>query len=446
MSRRKVRAIFDDGTSFVLPSHYLLAEDGTVGEAVECFQKNHAPLLWKTPHVELVGILSGKDLRLPYDEAIPSLTLTSFKLNEVMEPDDFLVFCSAPEEEVESDTTDVKQEDTTDVKQEDTTDVKQEGLEHDEEGGESEEQETAEGSPTEKSSKSTKSAIRRNIKAASEARRLADFLLPPVAELQRTRKKRDFFAPGVEQPRKKQARLCRTTNATLSRRERTPSCSKKSIGSRHVSTTSSNPNLKNQAKYEVGTRHFYLWKDGVEYPVTVQQPSPNKRLKPNERLVTVDGYGRTQHKVLTTHLLPVTPEREARFQKSKQVTADSIQQKKEQQRIKEERRVKRKQAQKEQAKKEAKAIQKERERELYGKRTSWKGPFPYCSEPGTLFLQETRRVYFTEDNERPLDIAKKFGVPADKIVYDNGRKYPSLRESSPLKPLTCIVLPLDFFT
>jgi hypothetical protein len=62
--------------------------------------------------------------------------------------------------------------------------------------------------------------------------------------------------------------------------------------------------------------------------------------------------------------------------------------------------------------------------------------------PGTLKQQRARRVYFAEDNETPVDIARKFGVSVDKIVYDNCVGLPSLRKNSRLMPLTPIVLPL----
>jgi hypothetical protein len=79
----------------------------------------------------------------------------------------------------------------------------------------------------------------------------------------------------------------------------------------------------------------------------------------------------------------------------------------------------------------------------YGKPTPCEGPFPDCVKPGSLIVQETRRVYVSCDNETPFDIETKFGVDADRIVYDNRRLYPSLRRKSRLKPLTAIVLPLE---
>lgn len=95
MSKRKVLGVFDNGTGLVQRSQYMLQEDGTIGDAISCFQTNHAPLLWKTPSVELVGILSDKDMHLPYGQATPSLIHSSFKLQDVMESDDFLVFRKA---------------------------------------------------------------------------------------------------------------------------------------------------------------------------------------------------------------------------------------------------------------------------------------------------------------------------------------------------------------
>lgn len=96
MVKVKVCAVFDDGSNLVKRTHFLLPQDGTIGDAVNCFQKYHAQTLWAaTDGVDLVGILAEKDLRLPYGEAFPSLTHPDFKLEDMMEPNDFLVLRSA---------------------------------------------------------------------------------------------------------------------------------------------------------------------------------------------------------------------------------------------------------------------------------------------------------------------------------------------------------------
>jgi len=92
---------------------------------------------------------------------------------------------------------------------------------------------------------------------------------------------------------------------------------------------------------------------------------------------------------------------------------------------------------------QAKALCIQQERLLYGKHTSLEGPFLRWKELGTVIVQKMRRVYFSEDDETPMDIENKFGVPVGKIVYDNCKRYCTLKESSALKSLTAIVLPLN---
>lgn len=167
----------------------------------------------------------------------------------------------------------------------------------------------------------------------------------------------------------------------------------------------------------IGSRYFYLCDDGSEYPVRILDPAENKNfsVKSNERIVVFEGY-RKKFKTTVSELLPATDKRKARFQKEKRLKKE-------------------KQAHEKKRAKRAKA--------LYGRITSGKGPFPQCNEPGTLFLQATRRVYFTKNNDTPVSISKKFGVPAGKIVYDNRLQHPTLQETSRLHPLTCIILPLE---
>jgi hypothetical protein len=55
-------------------------------------------------------------------------------------------------------------------------------------------------------------------------------------------------------------------------------------------------------------------------------------------------------------------------------------------------------------------------------------------------------VYFARNNETPLVIAKKFGVPAGKIVQDNRQLYPTLQGTSRFLPKTAVVLPKEEIT
>jgi len=55
-------------------------------------------MAWDTTSVNLIGILSEKDLLLSYGAAILSLAHPNLKIQETMEPSNFLVFRSAEHE------------------------------------------------------------------------------------------------------------------------------------------------------------------------------------------------------------------------------------------------------------------------------------------------------------------------------------------------------------
>ena len=206
--------------------------------------------------------------------------------------------------------------------------------------------------------------------------------------------------------------------------------------------------------YEVGSRHFYRLKDGVEYPVIVQvQPGgPGCKLKANERRIVFEDYPITTRRANTTQLLLVTPAREKELQAAKCRTSGRMREEREQKWLKgEEERRKKRQAKQEATKRaqrrcrdqdQAKRLEKQ-EKKKFGDRTTYWGPFPEGEKAGALIAQDTRRVYVAKNDETPSIIAKRFGVPVGKVVYDNRPNYPSLRENTRLKPLTLIVLPLE---
>jgi hypothetical protein len=208
-------------------------------------------------------------------------------------------------------------------------------------------------------------------------------------------------------------------------------------------------------QYEAGSRHFYRLSDGVEYPVIVQsQPgAPSSKLKANERRITFEGYKYSRKhppKATTAQLFPVTPEREKAFQEAKKTTRDQMLEERSRKWLKEERRRRQKRAEREatrraqrRQKNKDRAMRREHETKKFGDRTTYWGPFPECEEPGSLILQDTRRVYFAKNDETPSAIAEQFGVPVGKVVYDNLLNYGSMKENTPLKPLTLIVLPLE---
>ena len=132
------------------------------------------------------------------------------------------------------------------------------------------------------------------------------------------------------------------------------------------------------------------------------------------------------------------------------MAADDAREKRQQRQLKEARHRNRKRIIREKAREnekrrmlEAQSKRIEQEKQLYGHHTLWDGPFPHCEESGTHIVEGTRRVYFAMNNDTPLDIAEKFGVPVGKVMYDNRLMYHGLKERAHLKPLTVIVLPLE---
>ena len=198
--RRRVHAIIDNGTNRVLPSHCLLPEDGTIGDAVRCFNIHHAKDLWNVQEVELLGIVSEKSL-------LKSLAPLSSKLQDMMEAYDFLVFRSARRgdgESIPAATESVSEQET----QEDEDDEEKGNSDIETKEDESEEDEEGE-PPTagmrNNSTSNNKSLSHRGSsevnklqrRVSSELRDLQGHSTPPVAELQRKRKKTSHFDPQI---------------------------------------------------------------------------------------------------------------------------------------------------------------------------------------------------------------------------------------------------------
>jgi hypothetical protein len=492
-----VHAIFDNGTNRVLPSHFLIPEEGTIGDAVRCFNVHHARDLWRVREVELLGIVPEDSLL--NRQASMSLAPMASKLRDMMEPNDFLVFRSARRGGNVPAAT-VSEQDAQEGEEDEDGESKD--IETEEEVSEEDQEQefppnTRKISTSNKKSRSSRrgsdEVSRLQKRISSELRRLQDHLAPPLMELQRKRTKTSQYdpqasvaaskwnsdVPSTERPCEKRSRKTRThfdpevedsdsrwrsndatynehearptKRAMIDKTEITPLPSRRESPPRSTSTSRRiiGSTGTQRSNYGAGTRHFYQWRDGMEYPVKVQKANRNKRLKSNERIVAFEGC-KTTRRVITSQLLPVSREREERFQNAKNLAAHVAREKQEQEKLKKERRRNQKRVVKEKAREnekrrmlKARAERSERERQLYGNRTSCKGPFPDCDEPGTLIVQETRRVYFAVDDETPSDIAGKFDVSVGKIIYDNQWKYRTLKRMSRLKSLTAIVLPLE---
>jgi len=458
---RTVRAIYDNGTSRVLPCRLFLPEDSTIGEAINRFNLNHAFGLWNVPSVELVGIVPEADIQ--NREALVWLTPVTSKLHEVMERTDFLVFGTAPSQLVDGAASAVPEQDTL-TDDDDDAEKEEAEIEKTKENCDDDTQKdvisvkdnplapATSNKPASNRKVTRRSSSHKRSHVSLELRRLEDHMSPP----KRKTKKRILLDPTGEPPKKKPTQHregnADTASSSNNRRERaSPTRNKTSLNRQSVGKTSSkNKGETRRGVYDVGTRHFFRWSDGMEYPVIVQQPGRNKQLNAHERIIKYEGYSRSERKVITSQLLPDTPEREARFQDAKSMAANNEREKTEQQMLKQKKRAEQKRIQKEQARRnnekrtaDARRDRKKLEKELYGKRTSRELPFPACLETGELYVQETRRVYFAEDDETPLDIAEKFKVPIGKILYDNGQHFRGLKMTSRLMPLTIIVLPLE---
>lgn len=421
-NNRKVHAVFDNGSRLVFPSHFLLPKDGKIRDAVTAFKTKHAPLIWKCNDIELVGIVSEADMHLPYSKVIPSLTLEDFALQDMMEPKDFIVFKRAGAQQQAASMASSEEQSALEGEKSDTEE--QSSDDDDEEASK-----RAHSAGTKTSQKSVAKRMTRQSRLARELQGLATFLPPP-----RVHKKHTQSISAEERPRK-QARVV------------TPRRKKKPVGRPRKSKATSSSSAS-RGPYGVGTRHFFHWKS-MDYPVKIQEPK--KKLGPNERFIVFEGYGRRGARtVKTSDLLPVTPERDAVFLRAKSQTAEKELEKCQRQKMNDEKRTKERRAQREQARenerrqrKEEEAKREQHKKNLFGERIPRRGRRPKCKDPGTLFKQKIRRFYFAKDDETPFQIAEKFGVSVESVVYHNEKIFHGLHAQSPLKSLTAIILPPD---
>lgn len=437
MDKVKVYAIFDDGNSLGKRTHFRFSVEGTIGDAVDCFNKIHAEILWQTCSIKLIGILAEKDLLQPYGEAIPSLAHPDWKIQDMMEPSDFLVFRSAEADldvaptldaKVKSDTgtADVTQTDESKPQIDRREDVRSLGIPERNEPvgaavpaapapaalvtplskqGATDTMERIQGDSTKQvTNKNTKSKSSRHVGLATEVNRLQDYNNPPRSKngAQRpTRTCRKRYLNDNDSKDTSQAPSEKTAKVQLK-----TTVEKKLLGTRHAAFSYSS--------HRVGSRFCYKDNDGIEHTVRVLNPARNKEFKPkwNERIVRLEGQGGKKVKIATSRLF-----------------RDSLKRRN--------LRAQRKKLEKEMRDKE------KYEMAEFGPMTSIDGPLPLYDKAGALVIQDSRRVYYARNNETPQMIAKKFGVSSGKIVYDNRQLYPTLERNSRLRPRTLLVLPTE---
>lgn len=411
----QVLVIFDNGTERVMPSVVLLPEDATFGDAVGRVNASHAAGLWKVAAVELAGFVREKDFQ--NRQAMVLRAGETQRLSDVLSSDCFLVFRAAAFA---------------------ATDGNGGGTKGEEAGDD------AEALTNEDQIQSA--AGRKRVSREAEV----------LAEQWGRRPKRVSVAPrpyspqiGVPDKDWQTDTVQGLPNKQRNRKSSSIGNSGKCVpNSQSMAKKVHRPTPQRAQTYAVGTRHFlYCDKDGIEYPVRIKNSPQKSHLKPDERMITFEGY-RGTHKVKTSELLPVTTERETTLKRNKNIRAESDREERERKKEAEAKRKEERQRQrerenavKERRAKEAEESQKQHEKELYGERTSCHN-LPVSLLPGALEQQQTRRVYFAEDDETPVDIARKFGVSVDKVIYDNCVALPSLKKKSRLEPLTPIVLPL----
>ena len=68
---------------------------------------------------------------------------------------------------------------------------------------------------------------------------------------------------------------------------------------------------------------------------------------------------------------------------------------------------------------------------------------PTAREEGDIKMQGSRLIYYAHEDDTPECIAKRFGVPVARVVYDNEGHVHDIAEKSMLKAYTPIILPSE---
>jgi len=220
--------------------------------------------------------------------------------------------------------------------------------------------------------------------------------------------------------------------------------------SKAVATTTPTPRNVNSPKmeepYEVKSRHFVEWQDGIHYPVKIERVVIDS--KGTKYYVQFIGYPKCRHKWVTKDQLKCPSAALQRaFEKAKR-TNEEVQQEEKKRKAIQDKKLRAKKAKKRKVDRERKetliAQLHAAELQRHGARLSC-NELPICQEEGKCITEpsENRIVYFARDDQTPRMIATEFNVPIDVVMYHNGKRIMHLKENSPLYPLTRILLPID---
>lgn len=202
--------------------------------------------------------------------------------------------------------------------------------------------------------------------------------------------------------------------------------------------------------FRVGEDYF-VEQRGVEYPVTLKRFSKHK---PGQVYISFKGY-RSERYVFQSQLLRATPRRWETFRTQQEITKESEKRKKSMPRS-QWRRIKNEELKKEELKIEEPAVEEKGEDKNENQEQNHLEPatdiddLPDVQESkrigqGSYEHQVNRIVYIAMEDESAGEIAEKFQVPIEKLLYDNQRKWRGLkRATNRLKSGTPIVLPITW--
>ena len=218
--------------------------------------------------------------------------------------------------------------------------------------------------------------------------------------------------------------------------------------------------------FEVGGKFFLKHSsrngDEVEYPVEIVRFC-TKSVSENRCVVHFIGYhNRSDKTVNMTDLLPYTREKEkiyqARLSFTKQKRVSEMARKKQSKGKNRSKRRSNFNPQKEGEQQKRVKLEEEKSKEepkkkeqdvLYGPPTDVSDLPTRDDEsklpPGTAWMSGKRWIYITKIAEQPSAIAKKFGLPKEKLLYDNRQVWgKKLTASSRFQRGTPVVLPLEW--
>ena len=188
---------------------------------------------------------------------------------------------------------------------------------------------------------------------------------------------------------------------------------------------------------QIGGKYFAKYR-GYYYPITVDQILENK--------VSVKWkyYNKCKRLVHLDDIVPWSREREITFEQLRSETIARHKQKKTFVARRGENSKKRKMQQRLEKRREQQEIQDD----IWGPKLRTDDLADYSAVlEETSYRDEAnhRRIYFCKTDEIVEDIAKRFGVPVEKILYDNSDHLKGLTRRAKLYSKTSLVLPMETF-